>query len=359
MKTPKTSMLMAALVICFPAAVYAQSIVPPPAQPGAPVAHAAPAAPNVAPPAGVTSANPAVAAVAAPTPPPQQNLIDIALPAAPKPPVADLKPSAPGGAQKASTRKASIKPDGAVEKAASVKQEPVDPFSGLAGTPVSDSQLNRFVFPEAVEGIYFSEGAPLPECAKDAPATDPCKPVFLNGKKMMLLQLRAGAKGPVQMLVHMESGRVVTLNLTPTAGPGAVIRVEGAEDGASDTRLAAGAKANAAGNVTPSASASEKSVAMLAQFAAGDIPAGFEPVAVGTSVRFEHFDVIPQATWDNGANLRAHLYTVQAHDDQPVLIDASLFRNENVRALALDRDTITHSAPAQLYLLEYVNTENQ
>lgn len=349
MTTPKTRMLVAVLALSFPAFALAQNVVPPPVQPGTVQS----AQPTVAPPMGVSSANPAAAQVPAPVAPPTQNLIDIALPDAPKPSAADLKPTAP---TQAVARKAAAK--SSVVKAVNAPVK-VDPYAGLVGTPVSDAQLNRFSFPEAVEGVYFPEGAPLSECPENAGPQDPCKPIFLNGKKLMLLQLRAGAKGPIQMLVHLASGRMLTLNLAPTAGPGAVVRIEGAEDGASDSRLASGSTSNAVTNQTAGAAASEAHVALLSQFAAGDIPAGFEPIVVGKPVRFEHFDVIPLASWDNGANLRAHLYTIPAHGATPVLLDASLFRNPNVSAIALDRDTATKTAPAQLFLLETVPSENQ
>jgi hypothetical protein len=356
----KNRLIVAIMALGLPMAAIAQAVVPPPAAPGAarnaaPVPAVQPSAmqaPTVLPPTRASSLNPASAAPSAPAP-----LIDIALPAAPKPAAAavgDLKPAAPGGAFKKAVK---------AKKASSVKAEdttprakaPLDPFAGIVGTPVSDSQLNRFVFPEAVEGVFFQEGAPLPECPEGAGELDPCKPVFLNGKRMMLLQLRAGAKGPVQMLVHMKSGRVLNLDLMPAAGPGAVIRVDGAEDGASDTRLAEAKSGKGAAGVNKAAGmeGSEQSVELMSRFARGDIPAGFEPIGADSKpVRFELFDVILQASWDNGAGLRAHLYQVKAHGKTPVAINAGLFRQENVKALALDRETITNTEPALLYMLE-------
>lgn len=373
----KQKHLLAALLLTLgaPLASQAQSssvIVPPPPPLRQPVAAATPVtvAPVVAPPAGVQSANPAAAVAVTDTRP---ALIDIALPDAPKPVAVEVKPD-PSGCAKAAPDNCDLRPNApgakrvvkkaipkvTVETEAKVVKVPVDPFSGIVGTPVSDSQLNRFVFPEAVIGIYFQEGAPLPECAKEAGESDPCKPVFLNGKKVMLLQLRAGAKGPVQMVSHMASGRFVTMNLMPAAGPGAVVRVDGAEDGASDTRLAAGKGQSDQLTGQAGMALSEQHVALLARFAKGDIPAGFEPMGVsGAPVRFQHFDVIQQASWDNGANLRAHLYQVKAHGTTAVAISPALFRNENVRALALDRDTVTNTEPALLYMLEFVPTEQQ
>lgn len=362
MQFSKNRILAAVLALGLPVAAVAQtsSVVPPPTPPGpASNASAQPApAPTVLPPTSASSVNPAAAVQgAAPMAPPP--LIDIALPAAPKPvhSTGDLKPTVPKQTAKKSAKARSIRD---ADVPARVKT-PVDPFAGIVGTPVSDSQLNRFVFPEAVEGIFFQEGAPLPECPEKAHEMDPCKPVFLNGKRVMLLQLRAGAKGPVQMVVHMKSGQFTTMNLMPAAGPGAVIRVDGAEDGASDARLAdskskAGARgaANSAGGMTMS----EQNTETLARLARGDIPAGFEPVAVdGKPVRFELFDVSQRATWDNGAGLRLHLMQVKAHGATPVVISPALFRKENIKALALDRETITQAEPALLYMLEQVPTE--
>lgn len=402
----KNRLFVAIMALGLPAAAFAQStvVVPPPAAPGAqakaPVQISAPAAariatpvavpvaapvsapvaapvagypvgnasagavaqaPAVIPPASTASINPAAAqGASAPSAPP---LIDIALPNAPKPdavPAGDLKPAAPGHAvAKAKRAKKAGKPkedgDTTIVKAAA------DPFAGIIGTPVSDSQLNRFVFPEAVEGVFFQEGAPLPDCPEKASDMDPCHPVFLNGKRMMLLQLRAGAKGPVQMLVHMKSGEMKTMDLMPAPGPGAVVRVGGAEDGPSDARLAeAKSSKGVSGNNAGGMTGSEQDVQTLSRFASGDIPAGFEPVAVDpTPVHFELFDVIQQASWEDGAGLRAHLFIVKARGNTPVAVSPSLFRQDNVKALALDRDTITNTAPAYLYMLEAVPTENQ
>jgi hypothetical protein len=406
----KKRLFVAIMALGLPVASFAQGgvVVPPPAQPGmqarAPIQVTAPAAARIAIPVAVPSATPAAAApqgypigtaaasanvvasagTSAPTVLPPTStasinpaaaqgasapvnappLIDIALPNAPKPdaaPVAgDLKPLAPGHvpAKKAARAKKADKPKDDGDTA--VVKVPVDPYSGIVGTPVSDSQLNRFVFPEAVEGVFFQEGAPLPDCSDKATDMDPCHPVFLNGKRMMLLQLRAGAKGPVQMLVHMKSGAMKTMNLMPAAGPGAVVRVDGAEDGPSDERLAEaksskGISANNAGGMT----GSEQDVQTLSRFAAGDIPAGFSPVDIdSTPVHFELFDVIQQASWEDGAGLRAHLFMVKAHGKTPVAVSPSLFRQDNVKALALDRDTITNTEPAYLYMLEAVPTEN-
>lgn len=356
MKTFKTHLLAAALSVCFPAIAMAQSVVPPPTPPGVQVPAAAPvAAPKVAPPIAVSSVNPAAAAM---TPPPAAQLIDIALPDAPKPdPKPDLKPAGPAASTSASAGKAAAKKAAKASDEVAKVEAPVkaaDPFEGLVLTPVSNSRLNRFIFPEAVGGVFFPEGSPLPTCPPEAGPADPCQPQFRNGKRVMLLQLRAGAKGPVQMMVELASGRYVDFNLAPFDGPMAVVRVDGADEGASDARLAASQRSAAGVQSNGQANPSEQYVTMLSKFAAGNIPEGFDPIKVGPSIRFEHFDVVPLATWDNGANLRAHLMQVKAHSATPVLINASLFRNENVRALALDRETITNTAPAQLFLLEFV-----
>lgn len=363
--------LVAVLALAGVSFAQAQQVVPPPQPPGAaalpPLVNAAPQKPVVAPPLQAASVNPAAAApqvetapVARAAPLKPNDLLDIALPAAPKPdPVIDLVPKAPKASEdkgnakgkgKAPTSKAQPKTAGEAETKV---EKPLDPFSGIAGTPVSEAQLNRFVFPEAVEGIYFSEGAPLPDCPENAKEQDPCKPVFLNGKKMMLLQLRAGAKGPVQMLVHLHSGRVVTLNLMPAPGPGAVVRIDGAEDGASDARLAVAAAEAAASPRAEGMTASENNVELLSRIARGDIPAGFEPAKVNKEiVRFELFQAEQMASWDNEAGLRAHMFRISAYTEQPVVIGPALFRYQGVKAVALDRETITKQEPAILFLLE-------
>ena len=337
----KTTQFLAVLATLVPLTALASSVVvPPPAPPGQE------AAPQVIPPAGVASALPAAyeAPLAAPAPSVPPAPIDVALPAAPPAPETEAV-SVPKKSSKSAKKEAGAReiPQEVVDVAVEA-----DPFAGLVSTPVSDSQLNRFTFPEPVEGIYFAEGAPLPECPEGAAAQDPCKPVFLNGKRMMLLQLRAGAKGPVQMLVHLHSGRVVTLNLMPKAGPGAVVRVDDAEDGPSDARLAA------TDQDTAEQAAYKHNLNTLQRLARGDIPAGFEATKVGGVVRFEHFEAVPLATWSDGNKLRAHMFQLRAYGDTPVAVAPGLFRNSSVLAVALDTDTLTASAPATLLILEQV-----
>lgn len=361
----KVTSLFAAMLAIGASAAHAQAVVPPPkplfTTPAPAQAPASASAPAVLPPTQAASINPATtAAVSAPTQVQPLELIDIAIPSAPRPePARNLTPQAPNAT--AAAAKPAAKPAPAkTAKAEDPAKKPVDPFQGIIGTPVSDSQLNRFVFPEAVEGIYFQENAPLPDCPENASDSDPCKPIFLNARRVMLLHLRAGAKGPVQMMVHMHSGRFITLNLMPTNGPGAIVRVDGAEDGASDARLA---KSNSPAGVQGGSggmSGSEQNVETLSRIARGDIPAGFEPVNVSNRpVRFELFDVIQMASWDNEAGLRAHMFQVVAHTATPVALSPSLFRHEAVKALALDRETITNTEPAILFMLERVETEAQ
>ena len=365
----KVNRLFAAMLAMGFTAAQAQTIVPPPQPLGgiAPAQLVAPSeAPTVLPPTQASSMNPSATTlpITQPVQVQQHDLIDIAIPSAPRPePSRDLTPQAPKAASAVAKPAKPAKIEAVkTAKADDTPKKPADPFSGLVGTPVSDSQLNRFVFPEPIEGIYFQEGAPLPECPADASDHDPCKPIFLNGKRVMLLQLRAGAKGPVQMMAHMLSGRFVTLNLMPTGGPGAVVRVDGAEDGASDTRLAkasspAGVAVNAGGG---GMAASEQNVEILSRIARGDIPAGFDPINVsGRPVRFELFDVVQMASWDNESGLRAHMFQVVAHTATPVALSPSLFRHDTVQALALDRETITNTEPAILFMLERVETEAQ
>lgn len=308
-------------------AANAQNIVPPPVAPPAVVSSAAAGAAQGAAPASQQA--PAATNVSTPA--------AVTAPALPAPPKTNLAKPAP------------IPMEGSTR---------LDAFAGLNTTPVSDSQLNRFVFPEAIEGVYFPEGAPLPTCPENAAESDLCHPVFLNGRRVMLLQLRAGARGPVQMLVHLHSGTFLTLNLNPVPGPGAVVRADGATDGPSDSRLADGRASHAVAQSAGGA-ASEQYVDLLSQFARGDIPSAFEPEAPGQAVRFEYFDVIPMAVWGDGDRLRVHLFKVRALGDKPVKVSSALFKTNSIKAVALDRDTITYKNPAMLYAVEVLPEANQ
>ena len=357
-KSKPSQLMLALMLTSIPLLSFAaENIVAPPAPPAGVIAKSdAVIAPQVV--SDVRAGAIELGATGAVKPP---DMLSVVLPSPPK--SADLLPPALKPAAKVKTRTAKVEASATSSTARFFKvkeaAEPavLDPFASLTTTPVSDSQLNRFVFPEKVEGIYFPEGTPLPTCADDAAANDPCKPIFLNSRQMMLLQLKAGAKGPIQMLVHFHSGRMVTLNLAPGNGPGAIVRVEGAGDGVSDARLAIEQNEVATRSAKASATRTESEidVDLISQFAKGDIPAGFESIKVGAATRFSQFDVIPLATWSNGAGLRAHLMQVQALTAQPVAINPGLFRAKNVKGLALDRETITDKAPAMLYLLEQVS----
>lgn len=388
---PASKLLLVALLAGMGVTCHAQTIVPPPVMPGSkPVSPAVPVAQRVAAPA---VAAPAVSAVTPPAttlsgsaPATAAQLAELrktatpsgaemrkieVLPAAqvsgagvvkpeegrtlgaasldsllPPPPV---KP-APVVKPKASTdgvkKKAAASTAGQAAGDVTVPVVPLDPFSGVAAIPVSDSQLNRFVFPEPIEGIFFPEGTPLPVCGDKAGPMDPCQPIFLNGKRIMLLQLRAGAKHPFQMLAHLSSGRIETLTLAPTAGPGALVRIDGAEDGASDSRLAQAKAEGASQRGTP------VEVSLLKQFASGVIPSQFKPVTVTGFARHEHYDIIALAGWVDGAGVRVNLFQVRAHTARPVQISPGLFQTEGMAAVALDRDTITDAQPALLYVME-------
>lgn len=223
------------------------------------------------------------------------------------------------------------------------------PFAGLSLTQVSDSQLNQFIFPEPVEGLYFPEGSPLPECPKNAQPQDPCKPIFLNGKKLLLLPMRVGAKGPVQMLAHLNSGRIVTFNLSPAQGPGTLVRVENADYSASDSRIA---KAKNAQSHMDGNSASEMDIALLGRFVKGDIPAGYEPIAIAAPTRLAQFDLIPSATWSDGNQMKAHMIQIRPFNGEVVSINAGMFKGEGVKAVALDKDTASAKFPATVFILE-------
>jgi hypothetical protein len=97
-------------------------------------------------------------------------------------------------------------------------------------------------------------------------------------------------------------------------------------------------------------------VALLSQFARGDVPGGFSPELVKPLTRYANFDVVPMATWGNGGSIKAHLMQVRAHDSKAVSINAALFKNDSIKALALDRQIITDTQPAMLYVLEEVGS---
>ena len=336
-------------------------------------AHAAPSV--VEPPVLINSLQaPPIPAASAPAPAPLPKIPaigglatsdDLAIPA---PPVAStdlLKPGAPSvdkqmcapaavaPAKKAANKNAPLpqKVDSPEKSTSADIKTPAEkgPFSGLSLTQVSDTQLNQFIFPEPVEGLYFPEGSPLPECPKNAQPQDPCKPIFLNGKKLLLLPMRVGAKGPVQMLAHLNSGRIVSFNLAPVTGPGTLVRVENADYAASDSRLA---KSKHAQSQVESSSAAEADVSLLGRFVQGDIPAGYEAIAIAAPTRLAKFDLIPSATWSDGSQMRAHMIQIRPFNGETVAINAGMFKGVGVKAVALDKDTASAKSPATVFILE-------
>ena len=325
------------------------AVVPPPVAPIAPAAAASTPAekPAQAPQAPLAAANSPELTL---PPPPSALPLDLLKPGSASNPAAcaPVAPPAKKQAPKAVPVEQAL-PKLKVESEKSKPEPDKSPFAGLSQTQVSDTQLNQFIFPEPVEGLYFPEGAPLPECPKNAQPQDPCKPIFLNGRKLLLLPLRVGAKGPIQMLAHMNSGRIISFNLAPAAGPGTLVRVDDSDYGASDARLA---RLRNAPETPADSGPSAADLALLGRFVQGDIVAGFEPIALAASTRLANFDLIPVATWSDGNKTKVHFLQVRPFADIPVSLNAAMFRGVGVRAVALAKDSATFQSPSMVYVLE-------
>ena len=210
---------------------------------------------------------------------------------------------------------------------------------------VSMREFNRFVFPEPALHVYFTDNAPLPE-TKDA------APKWLNGNRMLLVQFTQKTKKPVQMVIPLQSGRVLTLRVNAQDVPGQIIRVDGAKD-VPDAPVAAKPAPmpelpGANGFVSPH----EYSLELLKTVARGIIPEGYRAMPMPAPVQFDKFLAVPVAAYTDDAS--RNIYVTQLHGTTraPVTISPTQFYRPGVLSVAVDGTEISENSYPTVLIVE-------
>ena len=213
-----------------------------------------------------------------------------------------------------------------------------DPDSPLPNEVwVSDRDFNQFIFPEAIaNGPIFPAGAPILG-----------KPVYLSGNTQLLVQVRQGADKPFNMIVELASGAVYKFWLRPRPIPGITHHVA--------ATTAQGYTARRVSGVAPQGDSPRGAdVELLKHLVTGDVPEGFDPVAVPPTTRFDKFTVVPLSAWSDGASRRVMAFSLVAVAGQTAIVSPPQFYRSGITAALIDGDVVDATHSPTLYIVEEV-----
>lgn len=199
---------------------------------------------------------------------------------------------------------------------------------------VSDRDFNRFVFPSPVVGIHFPAGAPIRG-----------EPKYLAGNHQFLLSLAKGAEKPIQMIIELESGEIITRYLKPRPIDGIVHRIANARDVPAPRK---------AGNATDAQeeAANAGDIRLLERIVRGDIPEGFQPVELTPPTRFDRFTVIPLAFWSDRVSRTVKKYQLVAQPGMTSTVAPSQFYRPGVTAVIVDGSQVDQKNSPELFIVE-------
>lgn len=201
---------------------------------------------------------------------------------------------------------------------------------------VSDFELNTFAFPAAVKRVYFPANSPVLGT-----------PIYLADNTQVMLQFAKGADKPIQMVVELETGRVVQLRVLPRAVPGVSHKTAGAAAPSPKAASPEQLEAPAAGG-TPHAADVELLKHLVTD---GSPPAEFEAVALPGVTRFDKFSVVPLSAWSNGSR-RLMVFSLVAVPGQVAVVAPPQFYRPGIAAVLVDGDTVDEKNSPQLYVVE-------
>jgi hypothetical protein len=207
---------------------------------------------------------------------------------------------------------------------------------------VSDYEYNTFVFPDFIKRIHFPAGSPVVG-----------KPVYLGENKQVMLQFSKGQDRPVQMIVEMDGGTVVTLRVVPKAVPGVTHAVNGA-------RVRAASPARKEGQLDDPLNAAPRGedIELLKQVVARqEAPSGYDPVKLPNPTRFDKFSVIPLAGWTDGTGKRIFVFSLVGVPGQTAVVSPPQFYRPGITAVMLDGDVVDATNSPQLYVVEEARDE--
>jgi hypothetical protein len=226
----------------------------------------------------------------------------------------------------------------ATHESAPVKADPDLPMPNEV--LVSDRDFNQFIFPEAIaNGPIFPAGAPILG-----------KPVYLSGNTQLLLQVRPGSDKPFDMVVELASGAVYKFWLRPRPIAGITHHVAAA--------AARGSSARRASAAAPEGSSPRGAdIELLKRLVAGEVPEGFEPIAVPPATRFDKFTVVPLSAWSDGASRRVMAFSLVAVPGQTAIVSPPQFYRAGISAALIDGDVVDAAHSPTLYIVEEVGSD--
>lgn len=201
---------------------------------------------------------------------------------------------------------------------------------------VSDSEFNTFVFGAPIKRILFPSGSPVVG-----------KPVYMADNHQVLLQFGKN-KAPVQMVVELDSGEVMSMRVTPRAVPGVTHSVNGAR--------ARGGVANESGPLRATGgegtSARAEDIELLKHLVtSGQPPEGFSPIALPSAAKFDRFTVVPMVGWSDGSK-KIFVFSLVSNGGQASVVAPPQFYRDGISAVLLDGDVVDAANSPQLFVVE-------
>ncbi len=211
---------------------------------------------------------------------------------------------------------------------------------------VSDFEFNTFVFPDTIKRVLFPAGSPVVG-----------KPVYMAENTQVMLQFAKSTDKnpkPVQMVVELEGGSVVSVRVLPRAVPGVTHAVNGARPRSAAAAAKRAMTAEGQQSVTPRG----EDIEMLKKVVtSGDAPDGFEPVRLPRPTRFDKFTVVPLAGWTDGVSKRVLVFSLVAAPGQTAVVSPQQFYRPGINAVMLDGDVVDSANSPQLFVVEEMRDE--
>lgn len=211
----------------------------------------------------------------------------------------------------------------------------------LGVVTVSDYELNTFAFPGSVKRVYFPANSPVMGT-----------PIYLAENTQVMLQFNKGVDKPVQMVVELETGKVIQLRVLPRPVPGVSHKTPGA------SAVTPGKKSlDESSEAQVGGTAHAVDVELLKHVVTeGAPPAEFESVALPGVTRFDKFSVVPLSAWSDGSR-RVMVFSLVAVPGQVAVVSPPQFYRPGITAVLVDGDTVDESSSPQLFVVDEVADE--
>lgn len=223
------------------------------------------------------------------------------------------------------------------------------PYDNIEALMVSDRDFNRFVFPEPIA----KEGILLPG---EVQLTD--EPMYFNNNRVVILQFaKSTPKTAHQLVVPLESGRIVSIYFKPSAVPGVIHRVDGAPDVLSGPAKLKGKYPTAAEIASNLVSPSTEYVETTKSFILGQVPAGFEMTDALPIAHFEKFVAAPVASYTDSISRKVHIFELIAKPGLEAVVAPPMFYRPGVLSVLITADVVSNQSTPRVVIIEEVNDE--